>query len=541
MNLNKYETNAKDAVEYLLSVNNIKVSSIGLEEELLLHPDFPSVASVSDALNEWKIPNLATRIPIHQLTAIPLPALFYLTVRDGILAPIKTIKNDTIEWLDTENGWQKETIDSFEHKWDGTALLIEPNEFSGELKYKTQVEKQLLKNARIFFLAAGSILCLGIFAFLNLNILLGLTPYLGFIIFVKFVGTALCALLLWSSLNSDNPFLHKLCHFSSQSNCSDILQSKAAKITSWLTWADLGFIYFAGGIITMLFAIINGNQVLLTWLGILSVVALPYTFYSIGYQYFVAKRWCPLCLSVQFILWIEFLIFVFQLNIPQIEWDARSLLLLSIAFLIPSLLWTFLKEPLIRSYQWFDLQRQFYKVKFNDDFIRATFSQNDDMPPIFDDMHTVKMGRHDSKNLLTIITNPMCSPCSQMHSQINELISDGADIQCEFIFIGNRNAWRVAEVFLASSESETKHKMSDWFRDINQDVEKWRDLNYSATQNGEAIHQLRLHGKWSAMAGVTATPTVYFNKAKFPSVFQIKDLKKVVRSISANDRVPIIS
>lgn len=104
MKLNATEKNAKDAVEYLLWAAKVKVSSIGLQEELCLHPYFPTMVAVCDALSVWQIPNLVVRLSLNQLRDVPLPALAYLNIDGGIFAPIKSVKNDRIEWLHTQKG-----------------------------------------------------------------------------------------------------------------------------------------------------------------------------------------------------------------------------------------------------------------------------------------------------------------------------------------------------------------------------------------------------------------------------------------------------
>lgn len=116
MNLNATEKNTKDTLEYLLWAAKVPVTANGVTEGLCLHPDFPSMAAVSDALSEWNVPNMATRLHPDQIKEIPLPALAYLKIKGGILAPIKSVKNDSITWLDTQAGWQTEGLNSFQQK-----------------------------------------------------------------------------------------------------------------------------------------------------------------------------------------------------------------------------------------------------------------------------------------------------------------------------------------------------------------------------------------------------------------------------------------
>lgn len=58
MKLNPAEKNAFEALEYVLHATKVKVTSPTIRERLYLHPDFPSIAALSDVLNEWKVPNV---------------------------------------------------------------------------------------------------------------------------------------------------------------------------------------------------------------------------------------------------------------------------------------------------------------------------------------------------------------------------------------------------------------------------------------------------------------------------------------------------
>ena len=226
MRLNTTEKNAKNALEYLLWALKLKVTASAIKEELCLHPDFPSIAAVSDALSEWKIPNLATRLHLEQIREIPLPALAYLKINGGILAPVKSVKNNMVTWLDTQNGWQTESITVFQQKWDGITLLIEPQVQSGETDYAHKRKKEWAEHARLPLLLGGLVFVLAILVSLIWNS--DTQPYLYLLLGSKLIGTALAGLLLWQSVDTDNPFLQSLCQVGSRNNCNGILQSQAA-------------------------------------------------------------------------------------------------------------------------------------------------------------------------------------------------------------------------------------------------------------------------------------------------------------------------
>ncbi len=529
MRLNATEKNAKSAIEYLLWVSKIKVTSSAIREELCLHPDFPSIASVSDALSEWKVPNMATRLHTDQLREIPLPALAYLKVRGGILAPVKSVKNELITWLDTQTGWQTENIADFQQKWDGVTLLIEPTAQSREIDYDRKHQKEWLVNARWPILAIGLAAVLAILTYL---IWKNPTPiYLYLLLGTKLMGTVLSGLLLWQSVDTDNPFLQSFCQVGNRNNCNGILQSKAANLTPWLSWSEVGFFYFSGGFLSIVFAILSHNLSIITGIGLVGILSLPYTIYSVYYQKFVARQWCKLCMAVQAALWLEAIIVLSNVSKFQYIWNVQSILLLALAFLIPMLLWIFVKDPISEATQVFGLQRELQKVKFNEHYIQTTFKNQPQMPPIFEDMRTVKLGEPDAENILTVVTNPLCGPCAKLHQELKQLIMDQSNIQCQFIFIGPSNGMHVAKQFLSLAERQLAATMDSWYHDNRQDINQWVQGISLDQFSPDAIKQLNLYSRWCELAGISATPTVFINGVKLPVAFQIKDIKRIVPAL----------
>ncbi|MCF2491509.1 vitamin K epoxide reductase family protein [Dyadobacter sp. CY347] len=529
MKLNATEKNALESVEYLLWQTKVKVTSRGIKEDLIMHPEFPSVASISDALTEWQVPNMATRLNSVQLQDIPLPSLVYLNLNGGMLAPLKTVTEHSVEWLDTQRGWQKEPMFDFEQKWNGITVLLEPSEKSGEIKYSEKSREQFVNKLRIPFLILGTVICLTSIVCLNWNQLLSFGHFFEIFLGLKLAGIVVGGLLLWQSLDGDNPFLQKICHLSNNSNCNGILQSKASKITSWLSWSEVGFLYFVGGLAAMFFALMWANYSVIKFLASLSLVALPYTIYSVWYQGFVAKKWCVLCILIQVILWAESAIVLIYFREYESVWDLRTFTILSLAFLMPVLIWTAVKKPLIESGQLFDVGRELQKVKFNEHYIKAAFSDQPKMPPIFKDMQTVAIGNLDAPDIVTVVTNPLCSPCSQTHNEINQFLEYNTNIRCQFVFTGPQKALEISSTFLNPTIKNKKVLMDSWYHDIQQNSDTWITSHDSKIQIDE---QLRLHARWCEIAAVSETPTIYINGVKLPIAFRIRDLKVILSAVN---------
>jgi uncharacterized membrane protein len=525
MKLNDAEKNARKAVEQLLLISNTKVTSTSILEVLCLHPDFPSVASISDALSEWGVQNIAIRLRLEQLIEIPMPALVYLTIRGGIFAVVKSIQHDTVTWFDTQTGWKAESLGDFNQKWDGIAILIDPNSQSGEADYPRKRQRETIVKSRLPLIYVGSISILAIIASLIWKV--GTPVYLYPLLGLKIMGIALTVMLIWRSLDTENPFFQSLCKVGNKDHCNGILQSKAANLISWLSWSEFGFLYFAWGFLMLIFTVLLQNLNIPFISAIATLLALPYTFYSIYYQKFVARQWCKLCIAVQIVIWFETVMILGNLSILRFEWDVQAMKLTALALLVPVTLLAILKKPLVQSALVFGLRRELVKIKFNDDYISTVFEKQPRMPPIFEAMRIVTVGKLDAEQTITVVTNPLCGPCAKLHLELKGLGVYESDFRWQFVFIGPSKAMRVSSAFLNVSQDKVSILMDSWYSDSHQDIERWIKQNYVSDPGSDTSQQMNLHARWCELANITATPTIFVNGIQLPSVFNVKDIKRV--------------
>lgn len=115
------------------------------------------------------------------------------------------------------------------------------------------------------------------------------------------------------------------------------------------------FFYFVGGFISLLVAGSQAINVLyvLAWLNVLT---LPYTLFSVYYQWKVARQWCVLCLTVQGILLAESITYVttnlFSLSPDHLHLPAfllSSVITLLSSFLLPAIILFFIKPLLLQT------------------------------------------------------------------------------------------------------------------------------------------------------------------------------------------------
>ncbi len=303
---NQYEQPVTITIR-LLKQLNIKVTDTTVNEIILNHPDYPSILSISDALSAWHLKNVTIKIEPDKLAELPVPFIAFIKSSGDSFVLITGIRNDKVFYLDAKNKTKTKNLSEFRQQFSGVVLLAEANENSGEADFKKAKQKQRIQQLKIpAFITIGLLLIAADIINSPINNLFA-TAF-SFLLILKFAGALVTVLLLWYDADKANPTLQKICSGRGKTNCTAILNSRAAKIFG-LSWSEIGFFYFAGGFLILLISLNNQVDSLLIFqlIQLFNLVTLPYVFFSIYYQWRLVKQWCPLCLTVQAILALEFI------------------------------------------------------------------------------------------------------------------------------------------------------------------------------------------------------------------------------------------
>lgn len=533
--------NAVSATYQYLKAIGAKVTEETVEETLKNHPDYPSLLATSDALNEWHIENVAVRITPEQLGELPTPFLTYLRTDYGIFALVKSVKDGAVEWIHTKEGFKRDKIEEFLTKWDGIVLMAETNAVSGERNFAENHKKEILSKLRLPVLLFGvAVLVFSLFY----NNFTSDWQY-NALLLTKFAGIVVSSLLLWQSIDKNNPFIKSLCSPSASGGstgrkagkglgCNEILNSKAAQVTSWLNWSEVGFFYFVGGFVALLTP--RGRTEIITLLSILSV---GYTFWSIYYQAFVAKQWCTLCLAIQGIILIEFLIAITTFSYERIfdspigGWGA-----VIVGAGGAALFWIFLKPFLQKSQQVVPLKNDLKRFKNNPNLFLSLLEKQDRMPFVPQSMRTIIVGNPNADHTITMITNPFCQPCAKAHQTIEEIIDGNENVKCQVIFLASNVAddkrGIVARIILSLPHDQQAHALHQWYENEERNIEKWQ-AQLGIIEDTKTVSIIEQHRVWCELAKVTATPTLYINGYKMPDLYYRADLKGILKYLPITD------
>lgn len=537
MKLNPNEKNTFDILWQLIRFSDLKITATSLKKVFLQQQDGTTLAGLSDILHEFSVPNLATRISPDQLFDIPLPAIVHFDIGGGTYATIKKIENDVIEWYHDTDGIHKEPIRDFIHKWNGVTLLVEPNEESGELNYRASRNNEIIEKFRLPFVSVGLLIIVSLFLqviFTKIN----LSEYwqLYGLLFTKGVGLIISTMLVWHGIDSNNTFLKSVCQINNKTNCNNILNSKAAKVFDWLTWSEVGLFYFAGGFIALLFTNLDAFFIL----QLFGFLVVPYTLWSIYYQAFVAKEWCPLCVGVQILIWVEFFIFLslpveshfVSIDTLSFKWQS-----ITIAFIMTPILWAFVKNPIKKSFQSNSLYVELQKLKFNPDYLNSLMTKELFLPPIFEGMKVISLGEDLAETVLTLVINPLCGSCRETYLTAKKIVETKNDLQVRIILAGSLESddlgGQVARKILSQETDErVKFVLNEWFKDSSKNVKQWIIKTKIQEETLEGEHQMRMHLRWLELAGISEAPVTFIDNHELPKIYLTEDILKLLRIYS---------
>ncbi len=533
---NQYENPVTVTIQ-LLKQLKVKVTDYTVNETVLNHPDYPSILSISDALNSWHVENAAIKIEADKLTELPLPFIAFTKNNDNAFVLITKVDDKKVFYLDDFDKTKAKNLSDFLKEFGDVVLLAEANENSGEADYAKARKIERRKNLRIPVIIAtgiGLIIAAIVSAIIN-NFQFA---KLSLILLLNFFGLFVASVLLWYEVDKANPALQKICSSGKKTNCNAILSSKAAKVFG-VSWSELGFFYFTGG---FLFVIANAvKQSVAASLSafqliqILNLIALPYIFFSVFYQWRIAKQWCPLCLTVQAILLLEFITTLFFQPLAfsfRLSAIISQLSTLLFCFALPIIFWLILKPFLYKEQKAKQDFRSLQRIKFNIDIFNALLEKQKHLTESTDGLGIV-LGNKNATNTLIKVCNPYCGPCAKAHPEIEKLLEENNNLKVRIIFFAlygiNHERTLPAKHLLAIADAQneglTKMALDDWYlankKDYNVFAEKY-PMNGELQMQNERVNKMK---KWCDDTGISFTPTFFYNGFQLPDAYNIKDLK----------------
>lgn len=506
-------------VKKYLSKNNYSHLKNDFEGYFLSHPNYPSLFAITDSLEMLAIENVALKIPKEQF--VELPNIFIALFKEE-LALVSKKDNSVI--IETEKGKKKNLpSEEFLKDWNQVIVVIEPNAYQNKLLMKNSYSKALLYILLFMLLVFLSFF---LFNFSSLNFA---------VLSSTIIGLVLSILILQEKYGIKTEFGSKLCNINVNASCESVIDSNRSQIVKGLSFYDLPILFFGINFLSILIDPINSTLIILA----LSLISVPFLFYSIWLQKIVLKKWCVLCLAVSSIIFIQGTFCFLQSHFLKSLSFSDCLVYLQSVILITSS-W-FLIRSIIENNIKLKGELGAYKRIKRDFKVFKSLMKRIEILEGFENLKGIEYGDLNAPIKVTLFLSPSCGHCHQTFRDAKNLF----DLYPKTLYLnilfninpensGNKYLTVVETLLTLNSRDAVKAKeaLNDWHGQ-NSNLEswklKWAVKSYDMIANNQIFKQYQ----WCVVNKLNFTPIKIVNNELFPNEYVLEDLKYFINNYEA--------
>ena len=505
----------------------IKISKNYLQERLQSHPEYPSLKSLTDLLDEFGIENIVLHIKEKERwKELDFPFLTYVISENGG-GDFEIIKNNNSVSSESE----------FLSRWSGIVLLIDNKQKILHTEHNVQFKKE-----RSFKRLLWSILII-LFGLFLLNQLLQFELGLFIHFLLSLGGLAVSCAIVALGMGLKSNISELFCKVE-KLGCNKVLNSKLGRFGDSVGLGDVSAIFFSSWLLYLPFSFQFENYQNLKLFSIIYTFASLFTIISLVYQWQL-KSWCKLCLMIISILWIQSLNIAFHLPKPLtfsnyfIQIPLRAYLIFGMSFCL-AFFWLVVKPlVLLKQAQLYDKIRI---RKWRQD--PNWFSVLLPLHKRIDDTVWAKeifYGNPNGVLQIIVVSDPYCHYCSQAHHELNKILNDhpndiGVRIRFTFKSLDSTNKIYQAAFAIINAYEELvwktsthdsndlmKNIVADWFE--HQNLLSFNEkFNTSFNEHQQIDALLKNSKKWADSIEITQTPSFFINGYEMPNPHTFKDL-----------------
>ena len=515
--------NTKNAFVSFLDLLNVKHTKSFSDKHFNEHPHKYNLSGLSKMLSDYGIENAATRIPDKEnnITEIETPFIAHF---GGDFVAVYKVEPENVHFY-LKGSQHNLSVEKFNEAWSGIVLLAEPSEKSIEPDYKEHRKTELLSSLKkISFFSAIGLIVLLTYIHQSLYTNIGIS----ILILTSLTGIYISWLLLLKQMHIQSQYADKICSLFKQKDCNNVLESKAAKLFGIIGLSEIGFGYFSTNVLLILF-----SPTLILSIVLINILTLPFTLWSVWYQWAKAKQWCILCLIVLILLWAIFIVSCLfgYIRMPELNYqEFQNLIVTGCCYFISILGINILVPKLNTENTTQSLQQSMNSLKA-DETVFTSLLKKQPYYETNDCDSIIRFGNPDGKLQITVLSNPYCNPCAKMHKRIDELlIKTNNNINVQYILssfgeeLNLTNKYLIAACFDNDTDSITK-LFNDWFekgKTLKNDYFSNLLLNL---ENPEIEVEFEKHEAWRKKTQLRGTPTVLVNGYKLPESYKVEDLR----------------
>lgn len=501
---------------------DIKIDKEEFQFQVETHPDYPSLLAFADAFSFFKIPNIAAKVFVDQIENLPNSFVVVLK-EDG--------KEDYLAHVIEKNGQyqfkyekQKKKLNITELKqyWNDVVFLAEKPENFDVTKLNSNYVMTIM-------------LC--IFALVFLGIIYSFSPSLFSVLFgtISLIGTFLSVEALKTELGIESKVSKNMCNIIANADCSQVINSDKNKWLKSFKISNISIWFFGSQLLSLLlFSVYGAIETYFSFLFFVLVLAMPMTLYSIYFQYKVEKKWCPVCLSIIVLVYLQLSLlainhrffYVFNLKNDALFIFCFLVIAFSVYMIKPLLLNVKnLKENNIKNLRF----KRNYTI-FKDNLLKEEqqFFENENLI----------LGNSKANLKISIVTSPLCNYCREAHEILHNILRKNYENLCisiRFNYVDRADEatqklfFRLIEIHQKKGDFEFLEALSFWF--INKNIKQWLS-NFGEPMNSEQTKtQLQLIAKENESKNLNFTPNIFINQYKFPDLYERKDMEYFVTDL----------
>ena len=501
----------------------LKSKAINLDKSEFLfqihsHPNYPSLLSISDTLNFFKINNLVFQLEIDKISSLPNDFIALLDEPTKNKSQLYHIaKNGELYDIYKKNNVHAINSEELKRRWKNLVLLVENND---EILFKKT--RSIGKKIKVLLIT--------LLLILSFLILLNFSLYdLAFFIIV-FLGVLFSIITHRELFRIKSDFVENLCEINPNTNCSNIFNSEKWKIFKIAKFNDLSLVFFFSQLVFFLFSLINYKNIFNFYsLQIVNLYLLiPITILSAYYQKVVEKKWCPICLALIVIIYIE-AILLFIIKDFSFLINLQSIIIFCFIFTFISIAWYSLKEQLMDLKFLRESHLKSNRFARNYEIFKNSLIMQDKLTTL--PLKPILLGNVKAKDSIVIITNPFCGHCGDLHLIVNKILNDYKnDINIKIIFRTNfelddeitKNVFRnLLSIYLTHGEDYFKKALLD----LNE-VDKilWLDKYQIKKIIKDVDNYFYKYNEWCLENKFNYTPQVFINQYHYPNAYDKDNL-----------------
>ncbi len=438
--------NPNEVVRILFNKTGLKYDAI-VEQKHKAHPLYPSYQSIAYILSYYGVDNCLIGTDKEELKNLPKPLVINY---DGLFLPILDVTKTEIHILNEMNGVDISPIAMLDHLWSKTALVLDIDHISpvespriGLIRYYFNIGMKYITLISCI-LIGGYLLLQNVLDYKWINYAFLISGIAGIV-----VGT----LFQIQEFDRGNKFVNKICSSRQQhtkKDCSSILDSKEAHFLGLFSWADFGLLYFIYLTILPFFSTLFVAQTTAMAFSLFAALYIPY---SLFYQRWIVHKWCPLCLMIQSILFINLVVSIFGISLGYFKiekvWGIQSIAILNIGIVTTAIFTTV--KIFFKQYREQRLGSKYFNALKHDYSIKSCILESEK------EISTTEIEKivlqPNGTGIITIVFNPVCTPCMRKMRQFLEIYKRKKDTRLELIFLLDKKdqiSQRLANMILSN-------------------------------------------------------------------------------------------